>query len=66
MGEGLPWWFSGYNFDLATQGVQVRSLVRELRAQMPPARKKQNIKQKQHCYKNSIKTKKMVHIKKYF
>ena len=40
MGEGLVWWFSGYEFGLAMQGVRVRSLVRELGAQMPPGQKK--------------------------
>ena len=32
-----------------TQGMLVRSLVRELRPHMPPGPKNQNIKQKQYC-----------------
>ena len=41
-------------------------LVMELRSHMLLGPKKnQNINQKQHCNKHSIKTKKMAHIKKY-
>ena len=53
---------------LPMQGVWVQSLVGELGSHMPHGQKKQTniknpIKQKQHCT-NSIKTLKMVHIKK--
>ena len=34
MNHGLPWWSSGYDSALPLQGVQVRSLVRELRSHM--------------------------------
>ena len=44
------------------QGVQVGSLVRNLRSHLPYDPKTKQ-KQKQYC-KNSIKTLKMVHIKK--
>ena len=27
---GLPWWFSGYDLALPTQGAWVQSLVKEL------------------------------------
>ena len=47
------------------QGVQVRPLVGELRSHMPRGQKIQNIKKpRSNIVTNSIKTLKMVHIKK--
>ena len=40
------------------------SLVRELRSHIPPCQKKQNINDRSNTVTNSIKTLKMVHIKK--
>ena len=48
---------------LLMQGLQVRSLVEELRSHMLPDRK---IKQKQYCIKVNKGLKKIVHIKKIF
>ena len=47
------------------QGVQIRSLVGELRSHMPRGQKNKNIKQKQYCSKFNKDFKK-VHIKKIF
>ena len=50
---------------LAMEGLWVGSLVRELGSHMLLGPKKnQNINQKQHCNKHSIKSKNMAHIKK--
>ena len=46
-------------------GVQVQSLIGELRSHLPRGQEKKNIKQK-HIVEDSIKTLKMVHIKKIF
>jgi len=46
------------------QGIQVQSLVEELRSHVPPDQKNQNIKQKQYCIKFNKDFKKMVHILK--
>jgi len=54
---------------LPVQGVQVRSLVRKLRSHMPQGQKTKNInkrRRKSNIITNSIKTLKMVHIKKIF
>ena len=48
---------------LPVQGLWVQSLVRELRSHMPCGQRNQNIKQQQYS-NNSIKTLKMVYIKK--
>ena len=49
-----------------TQVVQIPSLVRELRPHMPFGQKKQNLKNRSTIVTNSIKTLKMIHIKKIF
>ena len=38
--EGLPWWSSGLDSALPTQGAWVRSLIGELRSCMPNGRAK--------------------------
>ena len=51
---------------LPMQGVQIQSLIRELRSYMPQGRKKQNMKQKQYCTKFSKGFEKSPHLKKIF
>ena len=54
---GLPCWSGGWDFAFqcrcrgAGAGVQVRSLVGEVRFHMPHGQKKQNLRQKQYCSK---------------
>ena len=49
---------------LPMQGVRIRSLVGELRSHMPHSQKEHKIQNKNNIVTNSIKTFKMVHIKK--
>ena len=56
-GKGLPWWSSGLRFRLPMQGVQVCSLVRELRSHMPHGQKNKT-ENRSNSVTNSIKTSK--------
>ena len=63
--EGISLAVQWLRLRLSMQGVQIRSLVGELRSHMPPGQKNKNIKQKQYCSKFNKDFKK-VHIKKIF
>ena len=49
--QGRSWWSSGYDFPFQSKGMQIWSLVGELRSPMPREPENQNIKQKKYCNK---------------